>query len=72
MTDSKNLVLHFNNEVVCDIPIASLADEAPKYNREWVSTPLPQEIDMDAKLKDLDIKDCLKKLLSHEDRKSVV
>ena len=68
MTDSKNLVLHFNNEVVCDIPITSLADEAPKYNREWVSTPLPQEIDMDAKLKDLDIKDCLKKLLSHENQ----
>jgi len=68
MTDSKNLVLHFKDEIVCDIPIASLADEAPKYNREWESTPLPQAIDMDQKLKDLDIKTCLKQLLSHENQ----
>ena len=68
MTDNKNLVLHFKEEIVCDIPIASLADEAPKYNREWESTPLPQEIDMDQKLKDLDIKTCLKQLLSHENQ----
>ncbi|MDA7735835.1 phosphoribosylformylglycinamidine synthase subunit PurL, partial [Pelagibacteraceae bacterium] len=68
MTDSKNLVLHFKDEIVCDIPITSLADEAPKYNREWESTPLPQVIDMDQKLKDLDIKTCLKQLLSHENQ----
>jgi phosphoribosylformylglycinamidine synthase len=68
MTDSKNLILHFKDKVVCDIPIASLADEAPKYNREWESTPLPQEIDIDQKLKDLDIKTCLKQLLSHENQ----
>ena len=68
MTDNKNLVLHFKDEIVCDIPITSLADEAPKYNREWESTPLPQEIDMDQKLKDLDIKTCLKQLLSHENQ----
>ena len=68
MTDSKNLVLHFKDEIVCDIPITSLADEAPKYNREWESTPLPQTIDMDQKLKDLDIKTCLKQLLSHENQ----
>ena len=65
MTNSKNLVLHFNKEIVCDIPITSLADEAPKYNREWISTPLPEEINIDKKLNDLDIKDCLVKLLTH-------
>lgn len=64
-TNSKNLVLHFNKEVVCDIPISSLANEAPKYNREWISTPLPEEINIDKKLNDLDIKDCLVKLLTH-------
>ena len=68
MTNSKNLVLHFNNEVVCDISISSLADEAPKYNRKWVSTPVPAEINIDKKLNDLDILDCLKKLLSHENQ----
>jgi len=65
MTNSNNLTLHFNGNVVCDIPISSLADEAPKYNREWVSTPLPQGINIDAKLKDLDISFCLKQLLGH-------
>jgi len=65
MTNSKNLVLYFNNEIVCNIPITSLADEAPKYNREWISTPLPQEINIDKKLNDLDFEDCLMKLLSH-------
>ena len=65
MTNSKNLVLHFNKEIVCDIPITSLADEAPKYNREWISTSLPEEINIDKKLNDLDIKDCLVKLLTH-------
>ena len=65
MTNSKNLVLYFNKEIVCDIPITSLADEAPKYNREWISTPLPEEINIDKKLNDLDIKDCLVKLLTH-------
>jgi phosphoribosylformylglycinamidine synthase len=65
MTNSKNLVLYFNKKIVCDIPITSLADEAPNYNREWISTPLPEEINIDKKLNDLDIKDCLVKLLTH-------
>ena len=68
MTNSNNLTLHFNGKTVCDIPISSLADEAPKYNREWVSTPLPQEINIDAKLKDLDISFCLKQLLGHHNQ----
>ena len=68
MTDTNNLTLHFNGKTVCDIPISSLADEAPKYNREWVSTPLPQEINIDAKLKDLDISFCLKQLLGHHNQ----
>jgi phosphoribosylformylglycinamidine synthase II len=68
MTNTNNLTLHFNGKTVCDIPISSLADEAPKYNREWVSTPLPQEINIDAKLKDLDISFCLKQLLGHHNQ----
>src|SRR6056300_16910 len=68
LTDTKKLTLKYDNETVCDIPISSLADEAPKYNREWVSTPLPQEISIDAKLKDLDISFCLKQLLGHHNQ----
>jgi phosphoribosylformylglycinamidine synthase II len=68
MTNSNNLTLYFNGKTVCDIPISSLADEAPKYNREWVSTPLPREISIDTKLKDLDISFCLKQLLGHHNQ----
>ncbi|TRW17709.1 phosphoribosylformylglycinamidine synthase subunit PurL [Glacieibacterium frigidum] len=34
-----NLTLTFNGEVVGDIPLAPLADKAPKYDRPWVPTP---------------------------------
>ena len=34
-----NLTLTFHGEVVGDIPLGPLADEAPKYDRPWVPTP---------------------------------
>tara|TARA_R110002051_G_scaffold165688_2_gene236588 strand:+ start:51909 stop:54134 length:2226 start_codon:yes stop_codon:yes gene_type:complete len=34
-TDSKRMVLTHKGETVCDIPIAPLADDAPKYDRPW-------------------------------------
>jgi len=33
VTDTGHMVLEFNGEVVCDIPLAPLADEAPLYDR---------------------------------------
>ncbi len=41
VTDTGHLVLKFNGETVCDIPLDPLADEAPKYDRPWVPTPKP-------------------------------
>ncbi len=41
VTDTGHLVLTFNGETVCDIPLDPLADEAPKYDRPWVPTPKP-------------------------------
>src|SRR3546814_6867018 len=35
------MVLTFNGETVCDIPLAPLADDAPCYDRPWVPTPKP-------------------------------
>ncbi|MCU0882792.1 MAG: phosphoribosylformylglycinamidine synthase subunit PurL, partial [Hyphomonadaceae bacterium] len=34
-TGTGNMVLRFDGEVVCDIPIAPLSEDAPKYNRPW-------------------------------------
>jgi phosphoribosylformylglycinamidine synthase len=35
--DGGHMVLEWNGEVVCDIPLAPLADEAPLYDRPYVS-----------------------------------
>ncbi|TNE39845.1 MAG: phosphoribosylformylglycinamidine synthase subunit PurL, partial [Alphaproteobacteria bacterium] len=37
-TDTGHLTLSHGGEIVCDIPIAPLADDAPKYERPWVAT----------------------------------
>ncbi len=39
VTDTGHMVLKFNGETVCDIPLGPLADNAPAYNRPWVETP---------------------------------
>src|SRR6187399_3251728 len=36
VTDTGHMVLEWNSEVVCDIPLAPLADEAPQYQRPYV------------------------------------
>src|ERR1700758_5214386 len=41
VTDTGHMVLEFNGQVVCDIPLAPLADEAPLYDRPHVPTPKP-------------------------------
>lgn len=37
VTDTGHMVLDFNGETVCDIPLAPLADDAPEYDRPYVS-----------------------------------
>jgi phosphoribosylformylglycinamidine synthase II len=41
VTDTGHMVLEFNGEVVCDLPLGPLADEAPLYDRPHVPTPAP-------------------------------
>jgi phosphoribosylformylglycinamidine synthase len=52
-----NLTLTFHGETVGDIPLAPLADKAPKYDRPWVPTPpraplgeIPESTDIGADL----------------------
>src|SRR5690606_13856728 len=39
VTDTGHMVLEFGGEVVCDIPLAPLADDAPLYDRPHVPSP---------------------------------
>ncbi len=39
-TDTGHMVLTHKGEVVCDIPIGPLADDAPNYDRPWREAPL--------------------------------
>jgi phosphoribosylformylglycinamidine synthase len=40
-TDTGRIVLRHRGEVVCDLPLAPLSDDAPLYERPWVA-PTPQ------------------------------
>jgi phosphoribosylformylglycinamidine synthase len=37
VTDTGHMVLEWNGEVICDIPLGPLADEAPCYERPYIS-----------------------------------
>lgn len=41
VTETGHMVLKHKGEMVCDIPLGPLADDAPSYNRPYVTTPPP-------------------------------
>jgi phosphoribosylformylglycinamidine synthase len=51
VTDTGHMVLEFDGDVVCDIPLGPLADEAPQYQRPYVS---PDEYKAWARVKPLE------------------
>ena len=65
LTNSKKLELEFNKKNVCNIPIHSLGDNAPKYKRDFITYSYPKAINHDSDIEKLDIKDSLIKILSH-------
>jgi phosphoribosylformylglycinamidine synthase subunit PurL len=44
VTDTGHMVLEFNGEVVCDIPLGPLADEAPLYERPYAISKAPEPL----------------------------
>ncbi|MCI3132189.1 phosphoribosylformylglycinamidine synthase subunit PurL [Phenylobacterium aquaticum] len=38
-TDTGHMVLKHKGQIVCDVPLAPLFDDAPLYDRPWVATP---------------------------------
>ena len=66
-TDTGHLVLKWNGETVCDLPLGPLADEAPKYERPFVA-PKRTAGAADVKVSGgPSFKDALSKLMSSPD-----
>jgi phosphoribosylformylglycinamidine synthase subunit PurL len=63
-TDTNNLTLKFNNEIVGEIPIDALASKAPIYDRKWSKIKLPNKEINTKELKKIKLEDSLVKILS--------
>ncbi|MEO7026166.1 MAG: phosphoribosylformylglycinamidine synthase subunit PurL, partial [Caulobacteraceae bacterium] len=44
-TDSGHIVLRRGGEIVCDLPLAPLTEDAPLYDRPWTPPPAPPRLD---------------------------
>ncbi len=65
-TNSKNIELFFNNEQVANIPINTLVENSPMYDRKWKKAKLPKKNKFkNEDFNNLKIKDVLKKILSN-------
>ena len=62
-TNSKNIVLKFDNIEVANLPLSSLSTDAPVYDRKWKKTLNKNDISFKQDYKKLDIYKCLKKIL---------
>ncbi len=66
-TNSKNIELFFENEQVANIPINTLVENSPLYDRKWKKSKLPKKNKVKKQIiKELKIKDVLKKILSNQ------
>ena len=67
-TNSKNIELFFDNEQVANIPVNTLVENSPMYDRKWKKQLNYQKkikLKKEMLLKKLKIKDVLKKILSN-------
>ncbi len=64
-TNTKNIELFFDKELMAKIPVNILVENSPMYDRKWKKSKLPKKIKLDKKkINNLKIKDTLKKILS--------
>ena len=65
-TNTKNIELFFDNKQVANIPVNTLVENSPMYDRKWKKSKLPKrnKISKDV-INNLKIKDVLKKVLSN-------
>ena len=65
-TNSKKIELFFDGQQVADIPVNSLVENSPMYDRKWKKAKLPKKNKIKKEeLKNLKIIDVLKKVLSN-------
>ncbi|MDA7442446.1 phosphoribosylformylglycinamidine synthase subunit PurL [Candidatus Pelagibacter ubique] len=65
-TKSKKIELYFNEEKVADIPVNTLVENSPMYDRKWKKAKLPKKIKIEKEqFKTLKIKNVLNKILSN-------
>ncbi|MDB9957124.1 phosphoribosylformylglycinamidine synthase subunit PurL [Candidatus Pelagibacter sp.] len=65
-TKSKKIELYFDDEKVTDIPIDTLVENSPMYDRKWKKAKLPKKIKIEKELfKTLKVKNVLNKILSN-------
>lgn len=69
-TDTGHMVLRQFGEIVCDIPVPPLAEDAPNYDRPWTSPPERQPLAADAWKIDQDPLDILMQLMGCPDMAS--
>ena len=62
-TDTKNLILNFNDEEVANLPLSSLSNDAPVYDRKWKKKVVSKETNSQKNLKSFKISESLKKIL---------
>tara|TARA_Y100000590_G_scaffold34957_1_gene38027 strand:- start:1821 stop:4013 length:2193 start_codon:yes stop_codon:yes gene_type:complete len=63
-TNSKKLILNFNNEEVANLPLSSLSTDAPIYDRKWEKKINSKKINIKKKYTSLSLIDSLKKIIS--------
>ncbi|WP_440910644.1 phosphoribosylformylglycinamidine synthase subunit PurL [Candidatus Pelagibacter sp.] len=65
-TDSKKIQLYFDNEKVADIPVNTLVENSPMYDRKWKKAKLPKKNKIKKEdLKNFKVIDVLKKVLAN-------
>jgi phosphoribosylformylglycinamidine synthase subunit PurL len=67
ITDTQHLVLTHKGEIVCDIPLAPIGDNAPLYERPFVYTPKPAVLDLSTVPESHDIAATLQQLIGTPD-----
>ena len=65
LTNTNKLILLSNNEVVCDLAISALSDQAPEYDRKWEKPITEKKIDYESKIKNFQIAELIEKIISH-------
>jgi len=63
-TNSKNLVINFNNKEVANLPLDSLSSKVPIYDRKWKKNIISKKLSPPKGIRSLKISDCLKKILA--------